>query len=89
MTFSFGEKVYKCCLSQIQLRQNGRLGSQENLRIYDSFTNIKNENYYLVDYKDDNPFWASENQLSKEAIEYFNSNQISLKTSKIRKKLQK
>lgn len=50
------------------------MSNQDKIRIYDCFTTNNDEKYFLVDYLDNDPFWASENQLSRSKVDHFTSN---------------
>lgn len=74
LRFMYGEKLYKCRLSQIKLKQNSKLANLNEIKIYDRFLTEKNEYYFLVDYNDKQPFWASEKQLAEKLTEFSPSN---------------
>ncbi|CAF0952438.1 unnamed protein product [Brachionus calyciflorus] len=70
LSFNYGNSIYKCLSSQIKLKQSRRLVDTMNLVIHDAFECNKGV-YYLVDYNDEYPFWASEGQIPSELIEKF------------------
>lgn len=69
LKFKFGDKFFECNIDNI--KPNTGKPEHEKLKIYDCFINKNEKVLYLVGYEQFLPFWASENQLSKEAREQF------------------
>ncbi|CAF1057275.1 unnamed protein product [Brachionus calyciflorus] len=74
LSFNYRNTLYKCLASQISLKQFGRLVDRNDLVIYDVFESNKGD-YYLVDYNDECPFWASKAQVPAEIIEKYEKKQ--------------
>ncbi|CAF0969181.1 unnamed protein product, partial [Brachionus calyciflorus] len=72
VTFKYGDKLLKCNVSQIQPKV-GRVKT-DDLIIFDSYVNKKDQVLYLVSNETNMPFWVTENQIPKSFIDFFFKN---------------
>jgi hypothetical protein len=72
----------------IKSEVKGRIGKNVKVKIHDYFENHSGNIYYLVTISesDDNPFWATENQIPLELIEEYNQKKPKVELSCLTKK---